>query len=805
MKTFNRLILFMILIDCFNMNIMGQSIDLSIERAKSLSSMADFYCAAQNYEKAISLEKQSLEIREKLYGNHNMIYDISVSNLAWYYYLSGDYKNAVKYGEENVKLWKELVERSHPEYPGHLSDLAEYYRKNGSYQKTIDYQIEVANLYKKMYGEDIQHYAESLTKLSSSYAEIGDYSNSASTAEKAIEAYRKNGCNKDINYISLLRNLASLYLGAGNQNKALKIEEEIGNITAEVFGKDNSNYARALSDLGVAYVNTDGKKALEYTKEALKIYDNCKERNDTILGYLLDNVSYCYSSIGDYSSSVKYTIERIKLLDENDISYSRCLSDIAKRFAKMKDYSKASEYAYLSLKSIQKMISCNNDGLDSYRQFLYWNATNTFEELVSYAAHNATDTIVSKLYDETINTRTIRISNGNNKWYSWKDIKIHLEKDEIAIEFVNYSSIEESNVYIYALVLKKDMACPKMIKISDDNEFMDSMSCAISNHDRDFKLGQVIWGRLKKELYGVKNIFFTPTWTLVAMPIEYFPVNENNNYNDIYNIYRLTSTKELINRDLYDSTYSNAVLYGGLTYEEKSDGQKSDSRSGYEPLSNTKIEIDEISDVLKGGGVKTTKFSEENGTERSLRNLSGGNTDILHIATHGINDKSIYNDEISIGEPPSLIQQYNPNDDAHSNSFLVMSGANHISSEAIQDREDDGLLHANEVSQLDFYNVKLLVLSACESGRGNYGTDDMLWGIQRGFKEAGVKSVLMSFKKVDDEATRILMVEFYKNLMKGKTKLQSLKDAQNHLRQVDNGRYDDPKYWASFIMLDGLN
>ena len=103
------------------------------------------------------------------------------------------------------------------------------------------------------------------------------------------------------------------------------------------------------------------------------------------------------------------------------------------------------------------------------------------------------------------------------------------------------------------------------------------------------------------------------------------------------------------------------------------------------------------------------------------------------------------------------------------------------------------------------HNIKILVLSACETGMGNYGTDDMIWGVQRGFKEAGVKSILMSLKKVDDEATRILMVEFYKNLMSGKSKLQSLKDAQKYLRQVDNGKYDKPEYWASFIMLDGIN
>ncbi len=99
----------------------------------------------------------------------------------------------------------------------------------------------------------------------------------------------------------------------------------------------------------------------------------------------------------------------------------------------------------------------------------------------------------------------------------------------------------------------------------------------------------------------------------------------------------------------------------------------------------------------------------------------------------------------------------------------------------------------------------MAVLSACESALGEYGFDDGLLGLQRGLKIAGANTILMSLDKVDDEATKILMVEFYKNLMNGKTKHQSLRDAQKHLRQVENGKYNDPKYWASFIMLDGLN
>ena len=105
---------------------------------------------------------------------------------------------------------------------------------------------------------------------------------------------------------------------------------------------------------------------------------------------------------------------------------------------------------------------------------------------------------------------------------------------------------------------------------------------------------------------------------------------------------------------------------------------------------------------------------------------------------------------------------------------------------------------------MDLRTVDLVVLSACQSGLGDL-TNEGVYGLQRGFKKAGVNTLLMSLNKVDDEATMILMVQFYKNLMSGKSKYQSLREAQMYLRTIENGKYAHPKYWASFIMLDGLN
>ena len=106
---------------------------------------------------------------------------------------------------------------------------------------------------------------------------------------------------------------------------------------------------------------------------------------------------------------------------------------------------------------------------------------------------------------------------------------------------------------------------------------------------------------------------------------------------------------------------------------------------------------------------------------------------------------------------------------------------------------------------MDLSHIDLLVLSACQSGLGDVAASEGVFGLQRGFKRAGVKSIVMSLWKVDDKATEILMTEFYKNLSKKETRREALFNAQLSLRTYGGGMYDDPKYWAAFILLDGMN
>ena len=117
----------------------------------------------------------------------------------------------------------------------------------------------------------------------------------------------------------------------------------------------------------------------------------------------------------------------------------------------------------------------------------------------------------------------------------------------------------------------------------------------------------------------------------------------------------------------------------------------------------------------------------------------------------------------------------------------------------------DGILTAKEVAGLDLSSLELVNLSACQTGLGDI-TGDGVFGLQRGFKKAGVKSLLISLWKVDDQATCYLMTEFYRHWIgEGKSKHLSLEMAKEAVRSRKEKGWDDPKYWAAFILLDALD
>ncbi|WP_062289438.1 CHAT domain-containing protein [Nostoc piscinale] len=109
--------------------------------------------------------------------------------------------------------------------------------------------------------------------------------------------------------------------------------------------------------------------------------------------------------------------------------------------------------------------------------------------------------------------------------------------------------------------------------------------------------------------------------------------------------------------------------------------------------------------------------------------------------------------------------------------------------------KDNGLLTAEEILNLKL-NADLVVLSACDTGRGRV-TGDGVIGLSRSLISAGVPSVIVSLWAVDDNSTSFLMTEFYKNLQQKQDKVSALRQAMLTTMQ----KYPLPKNWAAFTLI----
>lgn len=156
-----------------------------------------------------------------------------------------------------------------------------------------------------------------------------------------------------------------------------------------------------------------------------------------------------------------------------------------------------------------------------------------------------------------------------------------------------------------------------------------------------------------------------------------------------------------------------------------------------------------------------------------LINQLAKNTDILHLATHG------YLDGTSI--------------DA---SYLV-SGNKKEGKKIIKEK-----LFLKDIYDLNLKDNKLVVLSGCDTGKlGNLSNepDDIVGSLASAFRVAGANTILASLWKAHDEATKIIMQNFYNNLKLGLNKAEALRQAE--LKVKENPTYSHPLFWSLFSLI----
>src|SRR5208283_1055264 len=218
------------------------------------------------------------------------------------------------------------------------------------------------------------------------------------------------------------------------------------------------------------------------------------------------------------------------------------------------------------------------------------------------------------------------------------------------------------------------------------------------------------------------------------------------------------------------------------------------------PLPETAVELIKVGNVLKRQKWQVVAYERDLALVEAVREVR--HPRVLHLATHGFfePDQGVPHNDSSNNQ--GLFSEF---EDPMLRSGLYFAGANRgREGKPIPVGLGDGVLTAYEASTLDLHGTEMVVLSACETGLGKVEAGEGVFGLLRGFEEAGADSVVISMWKVPDTHTQQLMTAFYENwLVKHMEKHQALRQAQIALRSriTDHFGADLPYYWGAFVLV----
>jgi CHAT domain-containing protein/Tfp pilus assembly protein PilF len=804
--------------------------------ATGLNNLAMLYQDIGDYEKALPLFQQALIFTKKQQGEEHPSYAVSLNNLAVLYQDMGLYEKALPLAHQALAIRKKALGEEHPSYATGLNNLAMLYQDMDQYEKAFPLFQQALDIAKKQQGEEHPSYATGLNNLAMLYQDMGQYEKALPLALQDVAIMKKALGEEHPSYANDLNNLAVLYRKMGQYEKALPLFQQALAIRKKVLGEEHPDYAFSLNNLAMFY-NIIGNledasplliqaanltlKHLSRTYATLSEQEkmNFLNKNTSKFNYLPSLLikSANQSTLAQQVYANELALKGMVLNDQKTVlsSIKKSRDSAALRLYEQWKLSKA-----LVGKQLLLPLSQRVSYLDSLQE-----ASNQLEQQLSRS---------SKVFRNQVQSQLLTA----------KDVSQKLAKGEAAIEFIRfplYNQKMTDSIMYGALVLLPQDSMAKFVPLFEEKQLKHllkrSTAAGLSQLavDRLYShkatglgdsLYQLIWQPLEHFLTGVSTVYYAPAGLLHRISFMALAADPANPLAEKYRLHQVLSTRSVAVPAEASLNPKSAFAWGNIQYTLSPTAAKSNATSrtrgvsskvwdsalsafalynedtrglrGQElpPLHSTKSEIDSLRKLFTKANILVTTLSGTKATEEAFKALDGKSPQVLHLATHGffLPVKENTPKEINLNNSTFTGQQ-NP----LFRSGLVFAGGNRAwKGEQPLPGKEDGILTAYEIAQMDLSGTDLVVLSACETALGDLQGNEGVIGLQRAFKMAGVKQMIVSLWKVNDRATAELMAHFYKSWLSGQSTRDALRYAQLKLKE----KYSSPFYWAAFVLVE---
>jgi CHAT domain-containing protein len=724
---------------------------------------------------------------------------------------------------EAIKIYKQLLAKDsaiygtvHPNYLTSLINVGTAYDDVKNYDKAAETFDKALSICPQIYGADNEVEATILNNLANVYRDQEKLDLAIQTYDRAKLIFeRKVGKKSDL-YATVIFNTGKTLLlkksvkAEGQLLEALKIRKEI-------LGESHPKYAEVTNYLAIYYWQKgDLKKSREYFEETFENF--------------FEQIRLFFPSLSE-EEKTKFYLEKLRPAFEqyNSLVAALMTSDPA-ILGQLYDYQLRTKGIIMAATERLRRDIYGSKDSSLIKDFESWKAT---KERLSklYSNNDPRQELVDSLdnYANTIEKRLVNRSSQFADTYGedvpdWKKVRDALKDDESAVEIIRYRVADpnlggafSNDIHYLALVIDKESEHPRAVLLTRGNlmeeRYLNNYRNSIRYQVPDKFTYQELWKPLADQFKGSKKVFISPdgVYNQVNMSTLVNPETGEFLIKEI-EIQEVTSTRDILTKTKSSKSSSVKYLFGFPTYTTSKKSEVEDKKlvrglrgvdfsetrglrggllrymrsgEGIAELPGTKTEVEEIAKILISEGQTPNAYTSDLASESKVKAVSSPG--IIHIATHGY----------FLENPPT--PDFGESNRYYQNPLLragiilagaedfLLTGTNSVDNE-------DGILTAYEAMNMDLNDTELVVLSACETGLGEVSNGEGVYGLQRAFKIAGARYIVMSMWNVDDDATQRLMTLFYENLAKGKDKYYAFRDAQIALMD----EYKEPFYWGAF-------
>ena len=767
---------------------------------QSLQEQGVLYLQTGFYSKAEKNLLQAYELATTGMNRDYLLTELS-NNLAQVYDKLNIYDKALRYYKESLGRCRMSYEENSLPCVILQNNIAGIYLKENDIQQAISgYQKVVAEFARLLAPVD-PLYITSLNNLATAYRKNNDLKKAGEYLDKARNLLKKNGADKDDLAAAVLNNIAVLNTAQGDYEEAAVHYKNAYEIKRSIYGDNSILLMDLISNLAVTYW------ALNKPQEAIPLFKKSMELGTRQISYVFPNLNETEQV--QFYQKLKEDFERfntmvIQWADKDDELIAQMFQNrtILKSLQFFTHQRRKNHIGLKNDPELNELVSRVKDCRDRLGH-LYQLPLDLVNDGTRVAAlEKEIDALEKRI--SLRSSEALYAGNLTSEEVHWKTLVSKLQPDDAIVEIVRFRKYDRQSsrnkevfgfadsVYYAALILTNETReKPELVIFKDGNNLESRFYYYYKNAMRynvvDHLSYHFFWRPLESRLEGKSRIFLSADGVFHKVNVNTLrdPLMKKFLLEKYDIVHLLNPIQFLENRSPVSNAKRDAVLMGDPVFDVdlKTPRERSLEFSHFGGLPGTEEELRAIDKLLRERSWKTSLYLKGAATESNLKAVHSPT--ILHLASHGFFSSDI----VSLNTEAKKEFLFH--------SGIALTGANKSISSGSTAFDNDGIVTAFEVMNLDLTNTRLVVLSACETGLGKIENGEGVFGLQRSFMQAGARNVLISLWKVDDAATRDLMIKFYGYLAEGESMHDSLKKAQSDQARI----VSNPSLWGGFVLV----